>query len=606
MSYPNDLKTSLLETEWTGQGIYGFLIGRVVDARLHLLNVWKCKVVNTNRLYDVLHECHSHLSGGVDVKGVIVVLQSCIVTPEIIDVELEKLPQEVQNTLPKESFVVCLLELPQQSHRANRMTFYKQQSNGKRTIMAERNDLADVTKDHIIFRIRAQIPLELRLDNSKPEDTETWHEKINRVISNSDLSFASGNYSYGICDTDVYLRECSVSGPKNIHTCEDLCRHLDEIQGVTSSRKKRISSDHPPVQVDMYQQISGHSDRFTQPTCAPAVHHKAGSFRALDLQLPLDVVVEAAPTEELVSLSKVFTEAVRAQLHSMKQCLHQYSQESLFHIPEAFHFQIPQRHSRITVIYPRGVSEKDLERQRRSLHQQMCLPLVQPLFRRANAQVFPGQTALGGHIINAHEGLPPSAVKGGTAHIVKGYYTYHHYMQDHFDDDKWGCAYRSLQTLVSWFKLQGYTDRSIPSHREIQQVLVDIGDKDQKFVGSKKWIGSFEVSYCLDNLLGVTSKFLSVPNGAEMATKGRELAQHFDTQGTPIMIGGGVLAHTILGVDYNELTGDISFLILDPHYTGGEDLQVIQKEGWCGWKPASFWVPTALYNMCMPQRPNLF
>jgi hypothetical protein len=40
-------------------------------------------------------------------------------------------------------------------------------------------------------------------------------------------------------------------------------------------------------------------------------------------------------------------------------------------------------------------------------------------------------------------------------------------------------------------------------------------------------------------------------------------------------VGGGVLAHTILGVDFNDVTGDVKFLILDPHYTGAEDLKVI-------------------------------
>lgn len=63
-------------------------------------------------------------------------------------------------------------------------------------------------------------------------------------------------------------------------------------------------------------------------------------------------------------------------------------------------------------------------------------------------------------------------VKSATISLVDGYYSYHHYMQDHFDDNKWGCAYRSLQTIVSWFKYQGYTDRSIPNHRDIQQVCV--------------------------------------------------------------------------------------------------------------------------------------
>ena len=36
------------------------------------------------------------------------------------------------------------------------------------------------------------------------------------------------------------------------------------------------------------------------------------------------------------------------------------------------------------------------------------------------------------------------------------------------------------------------------------------------------------------------------------------------------MIGGGVLAHTILGVAWDEATGDIRYLILDPHYTGSD------------------------------------
>ncbi len=39
------------------------------------------------------------------------------------------------------------------------------------------------------------------------------------------------------------------------------------------------------------------------------------------------------------------------------------------------------------------------------------------------------------------------------------------------------------------------------------------------------------------SLLQVTSKILSVRSGAEMPSKGRELALHFRTQGTPVMIG---------------------------------------------------------------------
>ena len=40
-----------------------------------------------------------------------------------------------------------------------------------------------------------------------------------------------------------------------------------------------------------------------------------------------------------------------------------------------------------------------------------------------------------------------------------------------------------------------------------------------------------------------------------MVTKARELSRHFAEHGTPVMIGGNNLAHTILGIDYNEGTG---------------------------------------------------
>ena len=43
-------------------------------------------------------------------------------------------------------------------------------------------------------------------------------------------------------------------------------------------------------------------------------------------------------------------------------------------------------------------------------------------------------------------------------------------------------------------------------------------------------------------------------------------------------IFGSALAYTLLGVDFNEETGEIAFLILDPHYTGEDSLAQIQKK----------------------------
>ena len=65
-------------------------------------------------------------------------------------------------------------------------------------------------------------------------------------------------------------------------------------------------------------------------------------------------------------------------------------------------------------------------------------------------------------------------------------------------------------------------------------------------------------------------KILNLSSGAELVTKGRELRNHFLEQGTPIMIGGDLYAHTILGVDYCEEKDDVRFLILDPHFPGSD------------------------------------
>jgi hypothetical protein len=92
-----------------------------------------------------------------------------------------------------------------------------------------------------------------------------------------------------------------------------------------------------------------------------------------------------------------------------------------------------------------------------------------------------------GRLFDVHKNLPSKGinipkkfnffffchlVKGGEQTLVDGHYAYYHYMQDNFDDNMWGCAYRSLQTLCSWFILQGYTTKSVPTHTKIQQVKI--------------------------------------------------------------------------------------------------------------------------------------
>ncbi|EDQ90248.1 uncharacterized protein MONBRDRAFT_24524 [Monosiga brevicollis MX1] len=182
---------------------------------------------------------------------------------------------------------------------------------------------------------------------------------------------------------------------------------------------------------------------------------------------------------------------------------------------------------------------------------------------------------------NIHRHVHATPLPDGERFLVDGDYDYYHYMQDRFDDNGWGCAYRSCQTICSWFLLQGYSQQSVPTHAQIQQTLVNVGDKRKSFVGSRQWIGSQEIFFVLGEWFKaefeLESRFIAQVLGADLSTKARELAHHFRTVGTPVMIGGNMLAHTILGIDWDSALGDVRWLVLDPHYTGTDDIKTIVK-----------------------------
>lgn len=146
-----------------------------------------------------------------------------------------------------------------------------------------------------------------------------------------------------------------------------------------------------------------------------------------------------------------------------------------------------------------------------------------------------------------------------------------------------------------------------------------MGDKPKDFVGSSEWIGAIEVSMCVNFFTNDTidCRVVNVSEGSLLVSKAAELRSHFLTHGTPVMIGGDVKAHTILGVeirhgvdleidDLSSMTeAPVMFLILDPHYKGQDsNLKTIISKGWCQWKdPRKFFNQYTFYNMCMPMLP---
>lgn len=133
-------------------------------------------------------------------------------------------------------------------------------------------------------------------------------------------------------------------------------------------------------------------------------------------------------------------------------------------------------------------------------------------------------------LINVHDEIADKhGLKDATVTMIEGFYEYCHYMQDAFDDDGWGCAYRSLQTICSWLRMQGVTSEKagisegVPSHSAMQQALFQLHDKPKEFIGSKQWIGSVELSMILNYWYGIDCRLLNVASGSDVPQKLKEL-----------------------------------------------------------------------------------
>lgn len=157
-------------------------------------------------------------------------------------------------------------------------------------------------------------------------------------------------------------------------------------------------------------------------------------------------------------------------------------------------------------------------------------------------------------------------------------------------------------------------------------MLIERGDKGSDFYGSHEWIGSIEVGAVLEEMIGrnfknfVSKRVLGIEYNViskaahqDVSSVARELWYHFRTQGTPVAIGGGVLAYTLLGIYFDDETAEVELLILDPHYKGEDQIDAILKGGWVAWKKPGdkaaaggpLFVPDAHYNFMCPKRPSI-
>ncbi|KAL4631121.1 inactive Ufm1-specific protease 1-like [Arapaima gigas] len=204
---------------------------------------------------------------------------------------------------------------------------------------------------------------------------------------------------------------------------------------------------------------------------------------------------------------------------------------------------------------------------------------------------------------NAHIGISNPEPGSVRCSLVKGSYLYYHYGCDGQDDRGWGCGYRTLQTISSWMLLNGVKQKATPSLLDIQEGLIILGDKPPTFLGSTEWIGTCEVALILDHLYEVPCRILHVrAGGSEIEGVAEELHHHFETHGSPVMMGGdrdnsskGILG-VCMGVRGSYL------LVLDPHYYGPSlDIGEVQHQSWVSWVSVDSLDRNSFYNLCLPQ-----
>ncbi|KAH9400657.1 PREDICTED: ufm1-specific protease 2-like [Rhagoletis zephyria] len=457
--------------------------------------------------------------------------------------------------------------------------------------------------------------VDVSLDAALRLKVSYYSEKFTETVAAAfgELKESLGDASFQLSGSELALSSESADelAVEDLYSQIEQFDELADVQIPANMKKKMIEKMQRKLKSDKealkFTLNNGETVPETDDGQAPI---ELSEGRSIDLVIPIRVHLFVQLANQTSFLFKAFTSLLSKVLSHFERALLANATDSsgALAIPQVFTFFEPTTFCHpIVVVYGNTADQEAFRSAREALHLRYIISLDRPTFKTAN-RIGWGRPTKDSSLANVHLGLS-SGLKHGQPVTVSGRYLYFHYNQQGVSDSGWGCAYRSLQTIVSWFQLQGYLDSSVdrvPSHRAIQQALVDVGDKPASFVGSSKWIGSQEVCYVLSQLYQIESKIIFVSSGAELANKGRELMAHFARHGTPIMIGGGVLAHTIIGVHFDETTGDIKFLILDPHFTGDDDLSVIQKKGWCGWKPLSFWDKNAFYNLCLPQKPITF
>ena len=207
-------------------------------------------------------------------------------------------------------------------------------------------------------------------------------------------------------------------------------------------------------------------------------------------------------------------------------------------------------------------------------------------------------------VLDPHLILP--ARPGGL--ICHPSFYFYHYECDKVSDSGWGCAYRTLQSIISWFRSNYQIFDHVHSIEEIQDMIrkADYAHATLS-IGSKVWIGSVEIATVLSNLSQnhIACRILHARTLPELETYLLTVVkEHLVNVGIPFMVGAGSYSFTLAGIDVETK----SVLIVDPHFedpSRNADANKAVAKGFIGWKRiAQFFdfkkVSGNFINICLP------
>lgn len=200
-----------------------------------------------------------------------------------------------------------------------------------------------------------------------------------------------------------------------------------------------------------------------------------------------------------------------------------------------------------------------------------------------------------------HVGVPESSslLRG-----FKGACMYYHYGAQRNNDRGWGCGYRTLQTILSWYQNERLCDFEMPSLVQIQEILNKVEDKPKDFVQSRQWIGAYECGLITQYLTKSDFRILHIPKGKFGDDHIHAISNHFDFVGSPIMMGGCLdnSSKALLALCLHP-PGAAAFLVCDPHlYLKDREptMEEICEGGWLKWRNVDDLNETNFYNLCLP------